>query len=409
MAAVDEYSQLKRLILGQEQQSIERLQERVEKPATRAQDVAEVLVESFELNQDKPESLAAAMRGPVQRCISDAVRDDPDEFADALFPVIGPAIRKAVRESISALSEKINQTLERSFSAQGLRWRIESLRTGVPVSEIVLRDSFVYRVDQAFVIQRDSGLLIAHVAREGTVNQDSDAVSAMLTAIQDFVSDSFTVGDGTDLDTIRVGGEVVWIFHGPDAIAAAIIHGQPPREVRDVFEEVTENVHRHYAEQIDSFARGQPLKEEVVTGVCALLQPLIDSESLRTTPDEGKQQNNRALKLIGLGLVAVFIAWLINAYIDGVQRDALVEALNAEPGIEVISVAEGNPNVIKAFRDPLASNVEDLLSRNGLQDSNVAIEFVPFQSLAPEMIAKRLREVFDAPESLDIEVNKCTV
>ena len=44
MAAVDELSQLKRLILGQEQQSLERLQERVERPATRAQDVAEVLV-----------------------------------------------------------------------------------------------------------------------------------------------------------------------------------------------------------------------------------------------------------------------------------------------------------------------------------------------------------------------------
>ena len=404
MAAVDEYSQLKRLILGQEQQSLERLQDRVEKTATRAQDVAEVLVESFELNQDKPDSLAAAMRAPVQRCISDAVREDPDEFANALFPVIGPAIRKAVRESISALSEKINQTLERSFSAQGLKWRIESLRTGVPVSEIVLRDSFVYRVDQAFVIQRNSGLLIAHVAREGTADQDSDAVSAMLTAIQDFVSDSFTAGDGSDLDTIRVGGEVVWIFHGPDAITAAIIHGQPPREVRDVFEEVTESVHRLYGEEIENFAGGQALEQQVVTGVCALLQPLIDSERLRATSVKSEHENTRSLKLIALVGLIIVLGWILHAYLEGRKRDALVAALNETPGIEVISVEQNNPYVIKAFRDPLAPNLAQLQDEHALKMDEATIKFIPFQSLAPEIVARRLRDLFDAPADVNIEV-----
>ena len=404
MAAVDEFSQLKRLILGHEQESLERLQERVERPATRAQDVAEVLAESFELNADKTTELAEAMRAPVQRCISDAVRDDPDDFADALFPVIGPAIRKAVRDSISALSEKINQVLERSFSTQGLKWRVESLRTGVPVAELILRDSFIYRVDQAFVIQRDSGLLIAHVERDGITIQDSDAVSAMLTAIQEFVRDSFSSSDdGTDLDTIRLGGEVVWLFHGPHAITAAIIHGQPPREMRHSFEQVTENIHRLHGEELERFDGTKAPDQHVVTGVSALLQPLLESESLKRAKAEDSDSKRGLYVLLGAALI-LLLMWFAYSVWERGKLDELLAKFDSAAGIELISVSNDKPYTIRAFRDPLAPSLKELLADTRLADSELEIEFVPFQSLAPEIVIKRLRGLFDVPDDIGFEL-----
>ena len=74
MAAVDELSQLKRLILGQEQQSLERRQERVEGRTTRAQDVAEVLAESFELQQDNTDRLSLSMRATGKHSTSETSR-----------------------------------------------------------------------------------------------------------------------------------------------------------------------------------------------------------------------------------------------------------------------------------------------------------------------------------------------
>ncbi|MEM7467832.1 MAG: hypothetical protein AAF387_13245 [Pseudomonadota bacterium] len=405
MAAVDELSQLRRLLIGREQESIERLQNRVELPATRAQDVAEVLVESFELNDSNNEALAAAMKSPVQRCISDSVREDPDEFADALFPVIGPAIRKAVRDSIAALSEKINQALELSFSARGIKWRIESLRTGVPVAELILRDTFIYRVDQAFVMQRQSGLLVAHVARDGALEQDSDAVSAMLTALQDFVRDSFSSTEGTDLDTIRLGGEVVWLFHGPEAITAAIINGQPPREMRDVFQEVTENIHRLHGEQIEHFHTQQQADDKLPGAVSELLQPLLDSEGAkRETGGPETPSPNRALYgiLVALGLIVV--AWLAYSYWQHNRLNKLLAQFDATPGVELISVSSGKPYAIRVFRDPLALPLTEILKQSPLQEEDVEVNFVPYQSLEPDIVLKRIGTLFDIPDTVAMEI-----
>lgn len=43
-------------------------------------------------------------------------------------------------------------------------------------------------------------------------------VSGMLTAIRDFVADSFSVEEGEGLESILVGELNVWIEHGPEAI-----------------------------------------------------------------------------------------------------------------------------------------------------------------------------------------------
>ena len=87
-------------------------------------------------------------------------------------------------------AESINQTLERRLSFESLKWRIEGWRTGRDFGEIVLTRSLGYRVEQVFLVHRETGLLLQHVARSDEV-LDSDMVSGMLTAIQDFVRDSF--------------------------------------------------------------------------------------------------------------------------------------------------------------------------------------------------------------------------
>ena len=86
----------------------------------------------------------------------------------------------------------MNQTLGRSFSAQGLKWRLEAWRTGKALREVVLLRTLVYRVEQVFLIHRETGLLLQHVsAGPRRASQDADMVSGMLTAIRDFVQDSF--------------------------------------------------------------------------------------------------------------------------------------------------------------------------------------------------------------------------
>ena len=79
--------------------------------------------------------------------------------------VIGPAIRRSISEALRALLQNLNRTLDQSFSLKGLSWRIEAWRTGVPFHQILLRNTLIYRVEQVFLIHRDSGLLIQHLAQ----------------------------------------------------------------------------------------------------------------------------------------------------------------------------------------------------------------------------------------------------
>jgi len=105
-----------------------------------------------------------------------------------------------------------------------LKWRLEAIRTKRSFAEVVLLHTLVYRVEEIFLIHTQSGILLQHVGAEANHGKDPDLVSGMLTAIQEFVKDSFNSQTGEMLDTLRMDGDhSVWIEQGPHAMLAAVI------------------------------------------------------------------------------------------------------------------------------------------------------------------------------------------
>ena len=76
------------------------------------------------LRTARDDKLARALQPTVEDAILTSVRRDPQVLVDALFPVMGPAIRKAIASALESMLESFNETLERSFTAQGVRWRL---------------------------------------------------------------------------------------------------------------------------------------------------------------------------------------------------------------------------------------------------------------------------------------------
>lgn len=68
------------------------------------------------------------------------------------------------------------------------------------------------------LIQRDSGLLLAHQVAEGVNVQDGALVSGMLTAIGDFVRDSFDPAAG--LNAVNFGERVLVVEQSTQAVLA---------------------------------------------------------------------------------------------------------------------------------------------------------------------------------------------
>jgi hypothetical protein len=275
-AAAADFAELRALIVGPEQRQLRTLQTRLDDPATQARDVSRVLPTAMLLRKDDPQ-MTRALAPTVEEAITASVRRNPRPLADALFPIFGPAIRKAIAASLSGMLESLNQTLEHSLSWRAVQWRITALRTGRSFAEVVLLNTLLYRVEQVFLIARDSGLLLQHVKSSAVTGSDADMVSGMLTAIRDFARDSFSVSEHEGLDALTVGDLSVWIEQGPHAIVAAVVRGNAPPELRVRLQEAVEHVHARMGDTLAEFS-GDAEPFEVVRPT---LEGLLESEFRR--------------------------------------------------------------------------------------------------------------------------------
>src|SRR5271170_2181848 len=251
----DSYEELRHLILAPEQEALERLHERINNPDLRTEDVSGVVAEAIERRRELggSDALSDALAPTIETALRESVRRDPSTLADALFPVMGPAIRRSILETLRSFLDSFNQILDQSLSWQGLKWRMEALRTGRSFTEVALLHSLVFRVEQVFLIHKKTGLPIAHAVATAVAMQDPSLVSGMLSAIQDFVRDSFHTGQGQGINRMNVGDLDVWVEEGPYAILAVVIRGIAPRQLRDNMAEALENIHGQYSAQLDRF------------------------------------------------------------------------------------------------------------------------------------------------------------
>src|SRR4029450_2568543 len=79
-------------------------------------------------------------------------------------------------------------------------------------------------------------------------------VWAMLTAIRDFAQDSFRTADHDSLNSFEVGELSVWIEQGPEAIVAAVIRGNAPRDFRGTLQHAVERVHLQFGGALAEFS-----------------------------------------------------------------------------------------------------------------------------------------------------------
>src|SRR5688500_3811865 len=163
LTTAEEFAELRAILVGPEQRHLRSLQARLDDKGAQTRDVSRVLPQAILLRKDDPQ-MTRALAPTVEEALTASVRRDPRPLADALFPIFGPAIRKAIAASLSTMLESMNRTLEHSLSWRAVRWRITALRTGQSFAEVVLLDTLVYRVEQVLLIERESGLLLQHLS-----------------------------------------------------------------------------------------------------------------------------------------------------------------------------------------------------------------------------------------------------
>lgn len=393
-------AELRTLLLGPAEKQIAEVHERLTDPRRQLKEVSYVLPAAIRSRKD--DELTDALSPTVAAALQQSVRKNPKPLADAIFPIIGPAIRKAIAAALSGMVQSLNESMTYSLSVKGLKWRLEALRTGKSFAEVVLLKTLRYRVEQVFLIHKETGLLLHQESAPGIKAQDADMVSAMLTAIQDFVHDSFATPKGDELETLQVGELTVWIERGPSAVLAAVIRGNAPQDLRIVLQETLERIHLQFGQALSEF-QGDPSAFEDT-------EPLLE-DCLEAHYDTGQDTTGRRkitpltviVSLLLVGLVVWGFFWLR----DKRRWDGFVERLRNEPGIVVSENGrrEGK-RFLSGLRDPLARDPNVVMQEFQINPNDVISHWEPFQSLTPEFALSRARSLLSPPATVKLSVRE---
>ena len=101
-------------------------------------------------------------------------------------------------------------------------------------------------VEDIFLLHR-SGLLLRHYTRRLRPNIDSDVLSGMLVAVQEFIKDSFR-GEGGQLNEIRFGELRITVLEGQWTIVACIVRGAKPVDIQPQISAALADIEGKYAD-----------------------------------------------------------------------------------------------------------------------------------------------------------------
>lgn len=373
---VDELADLRELLLAQQNKVLEQLQlrlstieQRVHDPVSRTSDISEIVAEAISKRISSDDKVGLALKPIVVEQFRNTSREDPELMAEALFPILGPAVRKMIVNIISPdkKSKKIS-----------------------------------YKLEQIFLIHKSTGLPVCHVSSDSISVQDADVVSGMLNAIQAFVQDAFETDEFDGLDSLQIGELSVWIEWGPDAVLAAVVRGAPPKNLRDALQIKLEQIHGFYSVQLKSYEGNSdpfdPLNTE--------LSQFLDSHdgSLKNRLKNLPIRHKRYISGLGIGIL-LLVSWFVYDGYDSIRWARLVDNIQNQPGIVVTSQDRGFRQYrLSGLRDPLAVEPRMLVQETTLKQKYVEILLEPYHALHPEFVLKRAIALLEPPRQVSIQL-----
>jgi len=214
------------------------------------------------------------LAGIIAPILTDAlrrrIRDARDEMIEALYPIIGQTVVRAVSEAIRDLARNVDAQMRFSLSPRMIWRRMQARARGVSVADATLRDALPFSITEIFLVHAETGLLLLHVSHDPK-SSDSDLVSSMLTAIRDFAQEAFGRGETADLDGIQYGERRIIIEAAQMVYLAVVVDGVEPAGFRSTLRERVIEISHTYADVLTEY-NGDP---DVVADAAPLLHTLV--------------------------------------------------------------------------------------------------------------------------------------
>lgn len=377
------------LLLGKENS---RITKSIQKDARSL--VADVITEALHDRQKKDNSVNKVLQPFVEESVKQSVAHNSEQLVSSLYPLVGSLVRKSVAAFLSDFMEKTNQLLENSLTIKGLKWRFKARQSGVSYAQYAASQTFVYRVEHVFLIHRETGLLLNTVALEHESKSNADIVSAMLTAINDFVGDSFLSdqeGQKEQLQSVSTDNFNLLIKPGPSALVVAAVSGNPPQSISNQLQLTLENIHSLYFDELNRFNGDN----KDFNSADNLLRDCLLSEQKEIV---AKQKKTPWLAWLIVLLVVIYVGYQSFNWFKSAQLHEKIMQLDSQPGIIIkqLKIKQLDDITLDVLRDPDALNIHDWLKDNALNPAQLTITERNYHSLDQQILQQRAQRIVSA-------------
>lgn len=351
--------------------------------------VADVLVQALHDRQKSDNAVSHVIAPIVEKTVERSVANHSEQLTSILYPLVGSLVRKAVSAFLSQFIERTNDIIENALSPKGIKWRFQAWQTGVSYSQLVASQTYVYKVEQLLLIHRETGILLKSVAANPKDDSDADLVSSMLSAINDFVTDSFTQQDNDQqLGEVKTEDFTLIICHSPHALLVAAVTGNIPQQIRMQLQEVLDNIHAVHRSDLLRF-KGDTLPFEVTDIV------LRENLKAEVKPEHEKKKHIPWFGWIAFVALLTGMGWyLVGEWQTYMLKQKLLD-LNSEPGMLVTEIESTGRNRVSAtiLRDRASLPIEDWLQEHDINRADLRIIEQAFISIESEIVARKLSQL----------------
>jgi hypothetical protein len=225
-------------------------------------------------------------------------------MVEALYPIIGQIVVRAVGEAIRDLARGIDFQLRVAYSPRSIVRRIRARASGVSDAQMILRDALPFDVVEIFLIHRETGLLLQHISHYPDASPDSDLIGGMLTAIRDFAQDAFGRGEEGQLEEIQYGNRGILIEAAQHAYLAVVVRGLAPAGFRSQIRDRIIEIEHQHTPTLRSYTGDS-------TALAAVAEPLESLLGAAKPPELGPVHKAVLVGAIGGTMLCVLLACLV--------------------------------------------------------------------------------------------------
>lgn len=414
MTAKHDILQLRNILLGKEYDELIHIKNQFENSDQYSAQIAEVIAEALTLRSKRDSDLVHALSPVIEKGINKTINDNPRKMVGLLYPVILPAIRKSINQTLTDMISSFNTVLRNGISLKAIKWRFDAWRTGYTYAQIVMMHSIVYQVEQVFFIHRDSGFLIEHVTSDNAIIKNEDTVSGILSAVQSFIRDSFSVDDDEQLTDINMGDITILVEHAPHAVIALVVRGTIPTQLHTQLRESSEYLHDNYGiacrdfsgdtsafDGVSDVLQSQLLKKEIIKTEA----PVLEKDYTKWLP------HSIAVTTISIAIFFIFQEEPKSTSDNNskLRNQALLtdikERLQQEPGITLLNTKKLETGYyIKGLVDLEARRPNDIIDPIKQEELGLVLDFDTYLSTDEVFLLERAKKILSPPESVSLHI-----